>query len=183
MRDKTERETIEQLMQLLGQRARSPGTIYFTGGACAVLLGWRATTLDIDLKLAPEPEGVFAAISVAKEELGVNIELAAPDDFVPAIPGWQDRSIFIATVGPVEFRHYDFYGQALAKIERGHQQDAKDVRSMFARKLIEPAALHAHFENIFAQIIRYPALEANSFRQKLDSVLTDFRESKEPDGY
>ena len=69
MRNKTERAAIERLMELLGRRARSPGTIYLTGGASAVLLGWREMTLDIDLKLEPEPDGVFAAIREAKEEL------------------------------------------------------------------------------------------------------------------
>ncbi len=125
MREKTERQSIERLMQLLGRRALGTGTVYFTGGASAVLLGWREMTLDIDLKLAPEPDGVFAALRDAKEELGINIELAALDDFIPAVPGWQERSLFIAQVGAVEFRHYDFYGQALSKIERGHAQDVR----------------------------------------------------------
>ncbi|MGH8595545.1 MAG: DUF6036 family nucleotidyltransferase, partial [Gammaproteobacteria bacterium] len=128
MRNKAIREAIQRLMQLLGNRARGPGTIYFTGGASAVLLGWRDMTLDVDLKLDPEPDGVFGAIRDAKEELGINIELAAPDDFIPPLPGWRERSVFIARVGPVDFKHYDFYAQVLAKIERGHRQDTSDVR-------------------------------------------------------
>ncbi len=181
MRRKTEREAIERLMQLLGRRARSAGTIYFTGGASAVLLGWRDMTLDIDLKLAPEPEGVFGAIHDAKEELGINIELAAPDDFIPAVPGWEARSQFIVRVGPVEFRHYDFYGQALSKIERGHTQDAKDVEAMLERKLIEPGKLRDYFEAILSQIERYPALDADAFRRKLNDALAGCSKSDPSD--
>ena len=181
MRKKTERQAIERLMQLLGRRARSTGTIYFTGAASAVLLGWRDMTLDIDLKLAPEPDGVFAAIRDAKEELGINIELAAPDDFIPAVPDWQERSLFIAQVGMLEFRHYDFYGQALSKIERGHAQDVQDVRSMLIGKLVEPEQLRVYFEAILQHLPRYPALDADAFRQKLEDTLKTFSANNEPD--
>jgi hypothetical protein len=39
------------------------------GGATAVLFGWRNTTVDVDLKLEPEPAGVLEALLV---------EIAAP---------------------------------------------------------------------------------------------------------
>ncbi|MBI2802750.1 MAG: hypothetical protein HYX63_21165 [Gammaproteobacteria bacterium] len=181
MREKTELKAIERLMQLLARHARSKGTVYFTGGASAVLLGWRDMTLDIDLKLEPEPDGVFIAIRDAKEELGINIELAAPDDFIPAVPGWQERSLFIVNIGAVEFRHYDFYGQALSKIERGHAQDAKDVQAMLERKLIEPAKLQAFFETILQQITRFPALDADAFRKKLMATLAAFNDYQQSD--
>jgi hypothetical protein len=38
-------------MRGLGEAAARDGTCYLTGGATAVLLGWRETTLDVDLKL------------------------------------------------------------------------------------------------------------------------------------
>jgi hypothetical protein len=55
-----------------------------------------------------------------------NIELAAPDDFIPPLPGWEEWSIFIARRGKIDFYHYDLYAQALAKIERGHARDLAD---------------------------------------------------------
>ena len=45
-------------MQELAAAARSPGNVYFTGGATALLLGFRDQTIDIDLKLDPERCGV-----------------------------------------------------------------------------------------------------------------------------
>jgi hypothetical protein len=41
----------------LGASARNPGACFITGGGSAVLLGWRDTTIDVDLKFDPEPAG------------------------------------------------------------------------------------------------------------------------------
>ena len=65
-----------------------------------------------------EPVGIFDVLRRLKEELEINIELASPDDFIPALDGWQGRSVFIARHARIDFFHYDFYAQALAKIER-----------------------------------------------------------------
>ena len=115
-------------MQELAAAARSPGNVYFTGGATALLLGFREQTIDIDLKLDPEPEGVFEAIAVLKNRLDLNVELASPDDFIPRADDWRERSRHIASIGLVQFFHYDFSLQALAKLERGHAQDLDSPR-------------------------------------------------------
>lgn len=65
---------IEGFMAALGSKAKSPGRIYFTGGATALLHGWRGTTNDIDLKADPEPSGLFEAIATLKDQLDLNIE-------------------------------------------------------------------------------------------------------------
>ena len=57
-----------------------------------MLLGWRETTIDIDLKIVPEFDEVLRKLPQIKEDLQLNIELASPDDFVPALPGWEERS-------------------------------------------------------------------------------------------
>src|SRR5947207_4012326 len=123
MRRKVTTETLQQFMKELAAAARTPGTLYFAGGATALLLGFRDQTIDIDIKLDPEPEGAFEAIATLKDRLDVNVELASPDDFIPADPNWRERSRHIATIRGVEFFHYDFSLQALAKLERGHAQD------------------------------------------------------------
>src|SRR5881628_3074838 len=98
-------ETLKQFMQELAAAARSPGKIYFTGGATALLLGFREQTIDVDLKLDPEPEGAFEAIARLKNQLDINVELASPDDFIPSAPDWRERSRHIATIGPLQFFH------------------------------------------------------------------------------
>ena len=64
---------VRLLMRRLGEEAAGPGRVYLVGGASAVLVGWRDTTMDVDLKLAPEPPGVFQAIASAKEVLDMGI--------------------------------------------------------------------------------------------------------------
>ena len=158
-------------MKRLGMESRGPGRVYLVGGASAVLLGWRTATVDIDLKLDPEPAGVFEAVARAKDALNINVELAAPDDFMPALPGWRDRSVFIDRNGPVDFFHYDFYAQALAKIERGHERDLLDIDAMQRQGLIEPDRLTALFREIEPALIRYPAIEPASLRDRVEAAV------------
>src|SRR5881397_2234516 len=130
MRRRVTLETMKQFMQQFAIAARSPGKVYFTGGATALLLGFREQTIDIDLKMDPEPEGAFEAIARLKNQLDVNVELASPDDFIPPSADWREHSTYIDRIGSVEFFHYDFALQALAKLERGHVQDLADVASL-----------------------------------------------------
>jgi hypothetical protein len=63
MRSNVDPQKIEQLMKALGREARGSGCIYFTGGASALLIGWRSSTVDIDIRLDPEPPGIFQALA------------------------------------------------------------------------------------------------------------------------
>jgi hypothetical protein len=105
------------------------------------------------------------AIADIKVRLQVNIELASPADFLPALPGWQDRSRFIADEGRVAFYHYDFYAQALSKLERGHSQDRIDVTAMRESRLVAPAELLKLFEQIEPELLRYPAVDPPTLRR------------------
>ena len=167
MRSEMDKAKLETFMAELGKRVSGAGTIYLTGGATALWYGWRAMTIDVNIKPAPEPLGLFEALAKLKNELDINIELAAPDQFIPAVAGWQGRSLFIARHGFVEFFHYDPYGQALAKLSRQHPRDIHDVRSMVDDGLIIIGALREKFASIEPQLIRYPALDAATFRENV----------------
>jgi hypothetical protein len=164
MRAHTSKDRIDQLMRQMGAAVKSEGRIYFTGGVTAVMMGWRETTIDVDLKAEPEPLGFFECLPRLKDDLDINIELAAPDLFVPALPGWQNRSRFIAQHGKLGFYHYDFYGQALSKLERGHPRDRHDVECMRRDGLVAGERLRELFESIEDQLIRYPAIHAEQLR-------------------
>lgn len=127
MTRKVTKERLEQFMREWGAAARSPDKAHFTEGAAALLLGFREQSVDVDVRLAPEPKGAFEAIAVLKDKLDLNVELASPDDFIPPSANWRERSRPIATHGLVEFLHFDFALQALAKLERGHRRDVEDV--------------------------------------------------------
>lgn len=171
MRELTNRQKILLFMRSLGRSVRGEARVYFTGGSTAVLQGWRDTTVDIDMRFVPELDELFRALPGLKEKLEVNIELASPPDFIPQLPGWEERSIFIAREGKIDFFHFDLYSQALAKIERGHSQDVSDVQMMFEKGLIEVSKLLSLFEKIKPEIYRYPAIKLESFSRAVHRVV------------
>ncbi|HEX3552020.1 MAG TPA: DUF6036 family nucleotidyltransferase [Thermoanaerobaculia bacterium] len=171
MRRPVDAERIRRFMRELGGEAERDVRLYFTGGATAVLLGWRTGTIDVDVKLEPETDRLFRAFPRLKEKLEINIELASPDQFIPELPGWRDRSAFIAQEGRLAFYHYDFHSQALSKIQRGHAQDRDDVRQMIDRGLIDRQELRRRFEEIEPHLYRFPAIDPAAFRRAVAEAL------------
>lgn len=163
-------------MRRLGHAARSSGRVYLTGGATAVLKGWRQETIDIDIRFEPDLPELFAAIPELKKELAMNVELASPQDFIPALPDWRARSELITTHGLLAFFHYDFYAQVLAKIERGHAQDVTDVKAFFREGLVVAEKLLELFSRIEPDLVRYPALDPAIFRSKVERAVAGARE-------
>jgi len=165
-------ERVREFMRALGREAREPARVYFTGGATAVLEGWRASTVDVDLRVVPESDALYRAFPRLKEDMEINIEILAPSDFIPELPGWQERCPFIAQEGPLSFHHYDTYSQALAKIERGHERDEVDVRAMIERGLVDRARLRTLFAAIEPALHRFPAIDPPSFRAAVERATT-----------
>jgi len=165
MRGLADVDRIHQFMRALGAASSADARVYFTGGATAVLHGWRDSTIDVDIRIVPEHDALFRAIPQLKEQLRLNVELASPDHFIPVKDGWEDRSPFVGREGTVSFHHFDLYAQALSKIERGHAQDVEDVREMLRRGLVERPALLAYFDEIAPRLYRYPAIDPATFRQ------------------
>lgn len=171
MRALTDRARLHEFMRRLGEEADVETRVYLTGGASAVVEGWRESTIDVDIKIVPERDSLLRAIPRLKETLQINVELASPDDFIPVGDGWPDRSPFVAREGRVSFHHFEFAAQALAKIERGHAQDIADVRVMLERGLVDAAGLREYFDAIEPMLYRYPAIDAASFRQAVLDVV------------
>jgi hypothetical protein len=185
MRPSADPQKIERLMQVLGREAQGSGCIYFTGGASALLIGWRSSTVDIDIRLDPEPAGIFqATLAVSaeqrakiKQELNINIELASPQDFLPPLPGWRDRSRFIGKQGQISFYHYDFTAQALSKLSRGFDRDLSGVQAMYEQKLFSLEDLRTSFEAIALELIRFPALNSDVVRSRVENFIEQCEEN------
>jgi hypothetical protein len=171
MRGLVDVERLRRFIRELGAEAERPARVYFTGGATAVLGGWRRSTIDVDLVFVPEEDRLFRAIPKLKERLEINVEIASPAHFLPELPGWEGRSLFIGREGLIDFFHYDPYAQALAKIERGHQQDRGDVQELIARRLVEPAELLRLFETIEPGLYRFPAVDPAALRRAVVAVV------------
>jgi len=170
MRQVADRDRIQRFMRALGREASKPGRVYFTGGATAVLLGWRQSTIDVDIKVVPDSDDVFRAIPALKESLDLNVELASPDDFIPVRDDWPERSEVVTREGALTFLHFDLNAQALAKIERGHDQDIDDVREMLARGLIDRSGVAEYFAAIQSRLYRYPAIDPPTFAKAVAAI-------------
>jgi len=157
-------------MDALGHEARSAVRVYLVGGTTAVLMGWRSSTVDVDLVMQPEDDTLLRAIPALKESLAINVELASPADFIPVPPGWEERSTFVKNVRRVAFYHFDLYAQALAKVERGHRQDLDDVREMIARGLVEAVRAIEYFRRIEPDLYRFPAIDPPTFRKAVEAA-------------
>lgn len=171
MRELADADRIRRFMAALGRQADQDARVYLTGGATAVLMGWRASTIDVDIKIVPDIDRLFRTIPVIKETLQINVELASPDDFIPVREGWADRSPFITREGRVDYHHFDLHAQALAKIERGHAMDLVDLREMLERGLVDGERILKDFETIEPRLYRYPAIDAKSFRRAVEAVV------------
>lgn len=167
MRPPVDRERLHALAAKLGQAAKTKTIVYLTGGATAVLEGWRDSTIDVDVRLDPDSDTLLRALPTIKEELQINIELASPPDFIPELPGWRERSPVVFEAGNVQVRNFDLYSQALAKIERGFNQDLEDVANMLGRGLIQPDRLLKLYQEIEPELYRYPAIHPVVFREKV----------------
>jgi uncharacterized nucleotidyltransferase DUF6036 len=170
MRELANSSRIERFMHELGRAVDVDGRVYFTGGATAVLYGWRDTTIDVDIKLIPDRDEILREIPKLKEKLNLNVELAAPSDFIPVPRGWEERSPLIRREGKLSFHHFDPVAQALSKAERGHDQDISDVREMISVGLVNPTEALIQFESIKSELYRFPAIDPASFRQAVEEL-------------
>ena len=170
MREPVDATRVRRFLRALGEHAGRDGACYLTGGATAVLLGWRTTTVDVDIKLVPEQDEVLRALPRLKDELRTNVELVSPGDFIPLPSRWEERSLSAGREGRLSFYHFDPYAQALAKLERSHARDLDDVAAMVDRDLVEPMRLVELFAEIEPQLYRFPAVDPRRFRERVLSV-------------
>lgn len=173
VREAADADRIRRLARELGRSVGAGTRMYLTGGATAVLEGWRASTVDIDVRFDPDSDEALTRIRDLKNELSVNVELASPLDFLPALPEWQQRSRFLFREGNLEVFDFDLYSQALSKLERGFDLDLKDVASMVQSGQVEPAILLQFFEAIEPALFRFPAVDPATLRAAVESLMQE----------
>ena len=145
--------------------------VYLVGGGTAVYAGWRRSSLDVDL--FSDQEGVFHDIQGIKERLNVNVEFARPEHFVPALRETARRHVFIETIGPVSFYHYDPYAQILSKIVRGFERDLDDAHNFIRSGWVDSQKLRNLIENIpESAYSKYPNLSRGAVSEAVDAFLS-----------
>ena len=170
MRKPVTEPVVREFMRAIAAEAREPGRIYLAGGASVVLKHWRNSTVDIDITIIPENDRILRAIPSLKERLQVNVELSSPTHFVPPLPGWEDRCAFIIREGVIDFHHFDFYTQALSKIERAHRKDLLDVDAMIRNGFVQPRRLLTLFEEVEGELYRYPSPHPPALRAAVERL-------------
>ena len=86
MRGLADTERLRRFLEALAREAEADVDVYLTGGATAVLLGWRDSTIDADILMVPEQDSLYRALPRLKEELQLNVEIASPAHFIPELP-------------------------------------------------------------------------------------------------
>jgi hypothetical protein len=170
VRELADADRIRRFLRELGRAARDDAAAYLTGGATAAIVGWRETTVDVDLKLVPESDELLRALQSLKDELRINVELASPADFIPVAGGWEERSVFVVREGRLSVYHFDPYAQALAKLERAHALDMEDVGALVQHGLVEPARALTYFGEIEPELYRFPAVDPRAFRARVEDA-------------
>jgi Nucleotidyltransferase of unknown function (DUF6036) len=170
VREAADAERIERLARELGPAVPPDTRMYLTGGATAVLEGWRESTVDLNVLFEPDADAALKRIRDLKEELAINVELASPLDFLPPLPGWRQRSPFRLREANLEVFHFDLYSQALSNLERGLELDLADVRSMVDSKQLEPAKLRQLFDAIEPELYRFPAVDPQGLQTAVEQL-------------
>jgi len=174
MREEITKESLVSLMKELAMEAPRRGAyrVYFVGGGTAVSLGWRQSSVHVDLY--SDQDVIFRNIQKIKERLNINIEFARPEDFVPPLKRTADRHVFIDTIGKVTFYHYDPYAQLLSKVVRGFKRDLKD-----AKKFVESGIVNLKkFRSLVTAIpdsmyAKYPTLSRSAIENAVEIFLSD----------
>ena len=69
MREAADTDRIRRLARELGRVVTAGTRMYLTGGATAVLEGWRDSTVDVDVRFEPDSDAALTCIRDLEEEL------------------------------------------------------------------------------------------------------------------
>lgn len=162
--------TLETFLQRLGQCFRHQATLYLVGGASLLLAAGKPSTFDIDLQFVTDNQyhtEFIRCLRTISRELGIPVELASPEQFIPLPVGFQDRRRYVGRYGLLDVFHFDFFSIALAKIHRGNEKDFDDVAHMIRTGLVSLSALEASLEQILPEYEFYlPSADPALFRRR-----------------
>ena len=174
MRRGVDKAAIESFLQQLGRTFHKPARLYLVGGAALVHLGIRpGFTHDIDVQVYGANEGdLIVTIQKLIERLQINIEFAAPGDFIPLPLQWEAHAQFVGRYGTIDVFYFDFYSIALSKIERGNDRDIADVKLLIQYGMVTPDELDNAYQEVLAQLGkgRYPRITPQRFAERYQAI-------------
>ncbi|MEO8971408.1 MAG: DUF6036 family nucleotidyltransferase [Ktedonobacteraceae bacterium] len=174
MRRGVDKAAIESFLQQLGRAFHKPARLYLVGGAALVHLGIRpGFTQDIDVQVFGANEGdLIVTIQKLIERLQINVEFAAPGDFIPLPLQWEAHAQFVGRYGTIDVFYFDFYSIALSKIERGNDRDIADVKLLIQHGMVTPDELDKAYREVLAQLGRgrYPRITPQRFTEQYQAI-------------
>ncbi len=174
MRRGVDKAAIESFLQQLGRAFHKPARLYLVEGAALVHLGIRpGFTQDIDVQVYGANEGdLIVTIQKLIERLQVNIEFAAPGDFIPLTLQWEAHAQFVGRYGTIDVFYFDFYSIALSKIERGNDRDIADVKLLMQHGMVTPDELDKAYQEVLVQLGkgRYPRITPQRFAERYQAL-------------
>ncbi len=174
MREELTRERLLLLVKELARAAprRRAHRLYLVGGGTAVYLGWRRSSIDVDLY--SDHDSLFRNIQEIKERLNINVEFARPEDFVPPLKGTEDRHVFIDRMGSISLFHYDPYAQLLSKVVRGFQKDLDDAREFVRSGMVDVERFRVLVKTIpDSRYAKYPNLTRSAVEKAVEEFLSE----------
>lgn len=175
-REPVTRARLEQFLQRLGRSFRGQGRLYLVGGTQMVQAGFRTQTQDIDYTVqldSGDDQAFIRAVRALIRDLHISVEQAGPGDFIPLPRGWEERSRFIGRYGDLEVFAFDPIATALAKIERGSNQDIGDVLMLLTAGRLTLEQLSEAFEEIIPRLETEALLRVDEedFRRKFTAFM------------
>jgi hypothetical protein len=95
--------------------------------------------------------------------------------------GATEASLLDGQQGEISFYHYDFTAQALSKLSRGYNRDIDDVQAMYEQKLFSLEELRDCFEAIECELIRFPSLNPDLLRNRVEQFIERCESTSESD--
>ncbi len=102
MRGLADAERLRRFLKELAREAEADCAVYLTGGSTAVLLGWRESTIDADIRSFPEQDSLYLGpCRDSRRSCSSTWRSRAPSTPSRELPGWRERSLFIERLGKV----------------------------------------------------------------------------------
>jgi hypothetical protein len=164
-------EEIRVFLQRLSERYPQPAALFLLGGGALCLLGNPRRTINVDYAITTplENAGDFVqAIQALAEEMRIEMEIVAIEEFIPLPPGAEKRHIHIDQFGNLAVYIYDPYTIALSKLARGFEADLQDVLFLLQQGFVTLDSL--------SRVVEYALPHAWNFDVDPDELRTHFDE-------
>ena len=130
------REVLENFLQELGKRSKTPTALYLIGGSALILLGATRETIDIDYLTKTHDRDLERVIKDLSNQLQLDVEYVPLEEFIPLPSKAEERHRLIGWYGKLSLYIFDPYSIALSKLDRGFEADLEDVIFLIQRGLV-----------------------------------------------